>query len=315
MLYLLYGPDEFTRSEALAAFRAELSADLLSLNSARLDGRTLKLNDLMVACEAVPFLADHRLVIVVDALKHLKAGKARDELRAFLEQVPPSCKLVFLEQDDFDKRSSLYTYLKKHGQVQEFVPRQGSDLLRWIGEQASARGVRMARGPAQHLVDYVGNDSRTLMTELDKLASYVGQGGNITEESITRLVQDSHETNLFAFLDSLSQRQRGAAIQQLHELLREGQAIPYIVFMLARQVRILLSVKDLATQRMRADAIASQLRQKPFVIKKALQQVQAFSSSELETLHHRLLELDHAIKTGKINAPAALDLLVLEVCG
>lgn len=315
MLYLLYGPDEFTRSEALAAFRADLPADLLHLNSARLDGRNLKLNDLMVACEAVPFLADHRLVIVVDALKHLKAGKARDELRAFLEQVPPSCKLVFLEQDDFDKRSSLYTYLKKHGQVQEFVPRQGADLLRWLGEQASARGVQMARGPAQHLVDYVGNDSRTLMTELDKLASYVGQGGKITEERITRLVQDSHETNLFAFLDSLSQRQRGAAIQQLHELLREGQAIPYIVFMLARQVRILLSVKELATQRMRADAIASQLRQKPFVIKKALQQVQAFSPSELETLHHRLLALDHAIKTGKINAPAALDLLVLEVCG
>jgi DNA polymerase III subunit delta len=315
VLYLLYGPDEFTRSEALAAFRAELPADLLHLNSARLDGRNLKLNDLMVACEAVPFLADHRLVIVVDALKHLKAGKARDELRTFLEQVPPSCKLVFLEQDDFDKRSSLYTYLKKHGQVQEFVPRQGADLLRWLGEQANARGVRMARSPAQHLVDYVGNDSRTLMTELDKLASYVGQGMEITEESITRLVQDSHEANLFAFLDSLSQRQRGAAIQQLHELLREGQAIAYIVFMLARQVRVLLNVKELATQRMRTDAIASQLRQKPFVIKKALQQVQAFSTSELETLHHRLLALDHAIKTGKINAPAALDLLVLDVCG
>jgi DNA polymerase-3 subunit delta len=128
------------------------------------------------------------------------------------------------------------------------------------------------------------------------------------------LVQDNQEHNLFAFIDSLSQRQSGAALRGLRELLAEGQAAAYILFMLMRQVRILLGVQELAAQRMRADAIAAQLGQKPFVVKKALGQVSSFSRSELEHLHDRLLETDHAIKTGRAQAEVALELLVMEMC-
>jgi DNA polymerase-3 subunit delta len=84
--------------------------------------------------------------------------------------------------------------------------------------------------------------------------------------------------------------------------------------MLVRQVRILLGVRELTAQRMRADEIASQLGQKPFVVRKALEQVRGFRDGELETMHNRLLEMDHAIKTGRIQAEVALDLLVMEMC-
>ncbi|NCC33451.1 MAG: DNA polymerase III subunit delta, partial [Chloroflexia bacterium] len=89
MLYLFYGPDELARSEAVAELCARVPADVAELNISRLDGRRLKLETLAAACEAMPFLADQRLVIVSDALKHTKAGKERDELRAYLERVPP----------------------------------------------------------------------------------------------------------------------------------------------------------------------------------------------------------------------------------
>lgn len=313
MIYLFYGPDEYARSEAVHTMRANISPDLLHLNSTALDGRKLKLSDLTVACEAFPFLAERRLVVVTDALKHIKAGKARDELRAYLEQVPPTCDLIFVE-DEVDKRSSLFTYIKKHGNVQEFLPRQGADLLRWVGEQAQARDTRMDRAAAQRLVDYVGNDSRLLNTELDKLACYVGRGGHVSVAVIDMLVQDQHEHNLFAFLDSLSARKRGEALQGIHNLLAEGQAPTYLLFMLARQVRILLGVRELSAQRMRTDAIASQLRLNPFVVKKALEQMRGFHAGELEHLHDRILELDHATKTGRVQAEVALGMLVLEVC-
>ena len=94
MLYLFHGPDEFSRSEALAAMRAAVPGDLADLNISRLEGRRLKLDALAAACEAMPFLAERRLVIVSDALKHVKAGKDREELRAYLERVPAFCDLA-----------------------------------------------------------------------------------------------------------------------------------------------------------------------------------------------------------------------------
>lgn len=315
MIYLFYGPDEFARSEALAALRVRIPAEVAEFNITSLEGRKLKLDALAVACEALPFLADRRLVIVTDALKHSKAGPERDELRAYLEQVPAGCDLVFVETDDIDRRSALYTFLKKTAQVQEFLPREGAELLRWLDERAKLLGVRLDRAAAQRLTDYVGPASRALINELHKLASYVGNGGRITAETVDLLVQDNQEQNLFAFIDDLSLRRRAAALRGLRALLAEGQAAAYILFMLARQVRILLAVRELATQRLRPEEIAARLGQKPFVVRKALEQARGFEAGALEALHDRLLELDQASKTGRMHADTGLEVLVLEVCG
>ncbi|NJN65989.1 MAG: DNA polymerase III subunit delta [Chloroflexaceae bacterium] len=314
MLYLFYGPDEFLRSEAVAALRATLPTDTADLNCATFDGRKLNLTDLRVACEILPFLAEHRLVVVTDALKYLKAGKPRDDFRAFLEEVPPTCHLVLVESETVDRRNLLFSYLKQHGQVQECVPRQGEDLSRWLTSQATALDARLNWDAAHHLVEYVGTDSRSLVTELTKLACFVGRGGRITTEVVSTLVQDEHEHQLFAFIDHLSQRDGGRALGSLRDLLAERQAPTYILFMLARQVRILLATREMAAHRMRPDEIATHLHQKPFVVRKALEQVLRFRTDELETFHHRLLELDHASKTGRVLVEPALEVLVMDVC-
>jgi DNA polymerase-3 subunit delta len=314
MLSLFYGPDEFARSEALAALRQAFPPDLAELNISRLDGRRLKLDALAAACEAMPFLAERRLVIVEDALKHTKAGKDREDLRTYLERVPPGCDLIFVENDEVDRRSILFTFLKQHAELREFTRLEGAALLRWLDERARSLDARISGPAAQRLVELVGADSRTLVNELTKLASYVGRGGQITPDHVDLLVQDRQEQNLFAFIDDLSARRLGPALRGARSLLDDGQAPPYILFMLARQVRVLLGVRDLAAQRMRPDAIAAELGQRPFVVRKALDQVRNFGPGELERLHDRLLELDLALKTGRIQADTALELFVAEAC-
>ena len=313
MVYLLYGPEELARSEALAELKSAISPDLADLNMATLDGRRLKLDTLIAACEALPFIAERRLVMVHDLLKHQKAGKDRDALRAYLERVPPTCDLVFVESEDFDKRGAVFTYLKKAADVREFLPRQGAELTRWLGQRAQMLDVKLDAAAAQRLIGFAGNDGRALVNELSKLASYVGRGGRITADQVDLLVQDGQEQNLFAFIDELSARRRGAALQGLRRLIEDGQAATYILFMIARQVRILLGVKELAAQRMRPDDIAARLGQKPFVVRKALDQARAFSDAELARLHDRVLELDHATKTGRMEAEAGLEVLVVEL--
>lgn len=314
MLFLIYGPDEYGRSEALAALKARVPAEVADLNITTLDGRRATLDDLAAACEAMPFLADRRLVIVYDLLKHQKAGKDRDDLRAYLERAPDACDLVFVESDDFDKRSSLFTFLKKHAEVRECVPLEGADLLRWLHDRARSLGVTLDKDAAQRLTLLAGNDGRLLVTELTKLATFVGRGGRITVREVDLLVADTQEQNLFAFIDELSARRRSAALTALRRLLDDGQAAQYILFMMARQVRILLGVKDLSAQRLRPDDIAAQLGQKPFVIRKAIEQARGFSHADLRRLHQRLLELDHASKTGRAEIEAGLELIVADMC-
>jgi DNA polymerase-3 subunit delta len=314
MLYLLYGPDEVARSEALAALVAGVPRDVADLNISRLDGRRLKLEALVAACEAYPFLADRRLVIVADALKHSKAGKEREELRAYLERMPATCDLAFVEGDEVDRRSVLFTYLKKAGQTREFLPPEGGELPRWLAERARRLGARLEPAAARRLADLVGGDTRALLTELEKLATYAGKGDAIDPHAVDLLVQDRQEQNLFAFIDDLGARRLGPALRGARSLLEDGQAATYVLFMLARQVRILIGVQELAGRRMRPDEIAAELGQKPFVVRKAVDQARGFAPGELQRVHDRLLELDVATKTGRIQAETALELFVAEVC-
>ncbi|WP_322489467.1 DNA polymerase III subunit delta [Chloroflexus sp.] len=314
MIYLFYGPNELARSEAVAELRASLPAEVADLNISVLDGRKLTIEQLVAACEAHPFLADRRLVIVYDALKHSKVGKAREELRDYCERTPTTCDLVFVEQDEVDRRHLLFTYLSKRGAVREFPLLSGPELLRWIERRAKSLQATIEPAAAQRLVDLAGNDSRALANELAKLATYAGRGGTIDQAAVDRLVTDQQEQNLFTFIDDLSTRRLGAALRGARALIEDGQAPPYVLFMLARQIRILLHVRQQAAQRRRPDDIASELGLKPFVARKAAEQARNFTAAELVTAHDRLLELDHAIKTGKMQAETALELFVVEMC-
>ncbi|MDZ4719523.1 MAG: DNA polymerase III subunit delta [Roseiflexaceae bacterium] len=312
MIFLLHGPDEYRRSAALARLRATIPLDLRDLNSTTLDGRRLKLDTLVAACEAFPFIAEKRIVVVADLLKYQKAGADRDALRAYLERIPPTCDLIFVESEEFDKRNAIFTYLKKAAEVQEFAQLEAAELTRWLAERVQERKARLDPQAAQRLVAFVGGDTRALVNELEKLASYVGQGGRISIQVVDLLVQDEQEQNLFAFIDELSARRRGPALASVRRLLDEGQAATYIIFMVARQLRILLGVKELLSQRLRPDDIAAKLGQKPFVVRKALDQARGFTDEELVRLHDRVLMLDHATKTGRMEAETGLELLVAE---
>lgn len=317
MIRLFYGPDEFACSEALAELRSTIPPDLADLNTSLIESRGFKLDAFIAACEAYPFLSDSRLVIAQGLLKGLKAGKPRDELRAYLEKIPPTCQLVFVETEEFDKRSAIFTYLKKaaekgHAELREFLPRQGDELLRWLDGRANLLKVRLDRDAARRLVEFVGPEGRALVNELAKLAAYVGTGATITTKEIELLVQDDQEQSLFAFIDELAARRRANALRGLHQLLADGQAPTYVLFMLARQVRILLAVQELAAQKLRAEAIAAELGQKPFVVRKALDQARGFAPEELPRLHDLLLSFDHGTKTGQIDAEVALELVVFE---
>ena len=314
MLYLFCGADELARTEALRTVKTAIPDDVADLNVTTLDGRKLKLDALAAACEAFPFLADRRLVIVEDALKGLKSSDLRDAVKAYLPRVPDTTDLIFVEREDIDKRSALYTYLKKAATIREFLPKEGAELQRWLQERARQLEVKLAPDAGVLLAEFVGNESRALLNELHKLAAYVGSHGTITADAVRLMVEDNGESSVFAFVDALATRQLGPALGLLRALLADGEAPLKLLFMIGRQVRLLIQVKACTDQRMRPDAIASELKQAPFVVRKAVDQAGRFSTAALVQLHDRLLELDHWSKTGRIDDETALDLLVAETC-
>lgn len=315
MLYVFHGPDDYARTQAVATLQAAFPADVAAFNITLLEGRSTKIADLRTACEAYPLLHDHRLVVVTDALKHAKSNEAREGLRTLLAKLPVSTDLVLNESDAPDSRLTLVKDIQarvkaKTASVREFPLREGAALVAWLVDHARQHDATLRPDAAQHLIEYVGADGWALHNEIAKLATYVGLHGTITRREIDLLVTDETETNLFSFIDALCSRRGAAAIQGLHGLLADNAAPLYILAMIARQVRLMLAAHSAG--RLAPDELARALGQKPFVARKAAEQARGYNVAELQAFHGQVLAIDHGIKTGKVDAEGALELLVGE---
>ena len=111
-------------------------------------------------------------------------------------------------------------------------------------------------------------------------------------------------------------RNRKSALEEFRRLLADGANELYLLTMIARQVRLMLSIKDLLGEQGMTLAQASKevgIRHR-FIADKLLTQSRLFEESELEGLVQRLVEIDHRIKTGRIEGVLALELLILGIC-
>src|SRR3972149_4072040 len=75
MLYVFFGKDSFSLRERLDELRAALDADgMLASSTSVLDGRRATLAEVTAACDTVPFMCAHRLVIVEGLLSRFGGG-------------------------------------------------------------------------------------------------------------------------------------------------------------------------------------------------------------------------------------------------
>jgi DNA polymerase-3 subunit delta len=338
MFYVFHGPDEFSQAEQIAEFQARMGDQAMaSLNTIRLDGRKITLGELRHACDAIPFMAARRLVIVDGLLTRLggrrrrgagegeegiepSAGRQDTELAQLLEYLPgmpETTRLIFVEDELLDKKHPILALAKQQGSgyVKDFVPPTRGTLSQWISRRAEAKGGRIVPRAAEALTAYVGQDLRLLDQELEKLLTYVGSERPVKEEDVHLLTPYVREANIFEMVDAIGLGNGQRALSLLHKLLEENKAPLYLLSMIVRQFRILLQVKDLLGRNVAPGAIPHELDLHPYVAEKAVAQARSFSLERLECIYRRLLETDLAIKTGQMEDLLALDTLIVDLCG
>jgi DNA polymerase III subunit delta len=314
MFYIFHGDNEHAQREELAKKQAEFGDPaMLSLNTTQFEAN-VSLTQLRQACDAMPFLADKRLVIV----HNLLSGKADyvKELAAYLPQMPETTRLFFLESSKLLATHKLVKLAESNdrGHVKLFERPKGAELEQWARQRVQSKGGKISPRALNALVINVGNDLQLLDNEIEKLVLYrMVDGRPIELEDVTLLCPHLAEANIFELVDALGQMNGRTAARLLQQKINEG-AEPFALFaMFIRQFRLLIQVKELADQGEKPPAIAKTLRLHNFVAGKLHQQSQRFSMSQLEQIYARLLEIDVGIKTGRTEINTALELFTAGV--
>jgi len=190
----------------------------------------------------------------------------------------------------------------------------GTKLADWVKKEIQNSGGSISAEAIEKLINFVGPDLWQMHNEVNKLISFKVDK-IITEKDIDLLVKSKYDPNIFATIDALAAKNKNLAYKLMHEHLEQGENEIYILTMFIYQFRNLLQIKNLIDSGVPSDGLAKKTGLHPFVIKKSWSQMRNFSQDVLRKIYERLLNLDIAIKRGKIEPQTALDLIVAEIAG
>ena len=322
MIYLIYGDDSLSVGEMLASLRADAGSDeLYDVSTTTLDGASVSLAELEAAWSTMPFLADKRTVMVRGLLARMERGRGGGSARSRgiedewtdigerIAHIPESTELIFVDAA-VNRGNPLLRAIRSLAQVHEFRLPSVREMPGWVRQRADRLGAGIEPGAISALVDAIGNDTRLIDMELQKLALYRSDG-MIRRQDVEALVSYVREANIFAAVDAALEGRAGIALRLVHQLLDAGRPPTYLITMLARQVRFLIVAKDMKARGFQQDEIGRKLSISGYPLTKTMQQEGRFDAVRLVEIHRRLIEADLSIKTGAADEEMALDALIV----
>lgn len=330
MLYILSGQDDFLIAQALGEIKSEMGdPSFLAMSTTTLDGKDVTPQQLGAVLQTAPFLSGERLVIIRGLLERFEprgrsrhrqannsATRQQDERRSFSDcfsDVPESTVVVLLE-GMLSPRNTLFQELTAKARVKLLPLLRREELGEWIRKRVKEGGGGVSPQAVRLLIRLVGSNLWIMAGELEKLSLFAS-GRRIEEEDVRTLVSYAQQDSVFALVDAIVELKVNLAEQILERLLKEGAAPAYLLFMLCRQVRLIVRAKGLTSQKKTRAEMQSRLGLvSDFALRKTLEQARRYSLARLKRVYQQLLETDIAIKTGKYEGELALNILVAELC-
>lgn len=320
-VYCFYGTEPYLMDQLVKQLReAIVPPDYSDFNEQYLDGSKLTTEDAVNAFETLPFFSDKRLVILrqvtwLGTTKNALTEEGEAQLLSYFENPSPSSVVVFL-CDGVDKRKKIGKMLQKQNALFEFSKLSEGDLKSLINERVQSHQCKISPENLSYCIFLLGylekdadRDLYEVLGQVDRIAS--ASSGEMTKALLDRMLEKPLDTNIFAFMDAVSEGKTMDAIRIKDQLLTEDYNEIQINSMLYKHFRNLYKTVLWLDAGYNPTIIAEKIGVHPFSAKKYASQCRRFSESYLKQVIIDLADLDHGMKTGKISFEQALDLMTV----
>ena len=318
--YFFWGDDDYRLQDATRTLRQKtLHADWASFNYDVIPPEAANspiqaLNQAMTP----PFGLGQRFVWLQNTtLGQRCPEEVLAELERTLPQLPDTSVLLLTSPNKPDGRGKFTKLFKKYGEIQEFStisPWKTDQIRQQVQATACDLGINLAPDTVDVLVEAVGNDTRQLHLELEKLSLYWDQPQRPIPAEVASLLVTISTQNSLKLAAAIRQGQTSTALSLVSDLLHRNEPALRIVATLVGQFRLWLWIKLLEAAGVRSDteiAAAAEVSnpKRVYFLKK---EIRATTLAQLQQTLPLLLELESDLKCGK-DEQAALHTRVVEL--
>ena len=311
-LYFLFGEEPYLLNQSVERFKyAVLTEGAVDFNLSVFYASDADVNVVRDAVETLPMMAARRLVILKESQE--LADKEWNELEPLIENAVDSTVFVIMASRVDKRKKPIRTLLDKADCV-EFKKPYENQIPSWINYIAQTLGVQIAPDAIHLLHKLVGHHLTEIEGELKKLSDFTGPR-RIEVQDVAHVVSRSKEENVFDFTKAIGEADRVKALEHLVHLLDQGQNEIGIVSLVARHVRILLTIKKGMEEGLHGAKLAHYAQVPPYFLESYIDQARVWAARKLEQTLVVLAETDKALKSSPLSSHIWLENLVLKTCG
>jgi DNA polymerase-3 subunit delta len=320
-IYLFWGDDDFAIAQAVKKLREEvLDPHWSQFNYDRLSGDEPNATITALTQAMTPvFGMGGRLVWLADAnICQQCSDDLLSDLKRIVPAIPPLSHLLITSSKKPDGRVKSTKLLQEYVEFREFSllpPWKSEEILHRVQQVAQAVGVKLTSAATQLLAESVGNNTRQLWGEMEKLYLYGEQrNGSLDADTIAMLV-NSNTQNSLQLATSIRKGDRSLALGLVADLVNRNEPALKIVATLVGQFRTWAIVKlqiEAGEKEEKAIAAAAEIAnpKRIYFIRK---EIQSLSSQKLLATLPILMELEFSLKRGT-EPLAALQTKIVKLC-
>jgi len=307
-VFFLYGDEDYLREKAVAlVVDAYLDPGTRDFNYDHLHGSDLSADQLASLLATPPMMAEYRVVSIRDAQG--LSNKAREAVESAAGSVPGGLILVVSATIPRDSKAKFYSNLQKAAVSVEFPAVDVMDLPGWlIDHAAETHGLEMEIDAARALSAAIGTQLGILVSEMEKLTSYVGERGRITLEDIRAVGGYVPRVDRWGWFDRVGEKRFSEALGALPSLLESGEnGVGLVIGMASHFLRIGLVAGG------GREALERQLKGQRWLAGRIEPQARGWTPVEVDSALEELLRTDRLLKSASLTDRQAMEELLLRL--
>lgn len=319
-VYFIFGDEPFLIEQCVHRFKfGLLDENSFDFNYSLFYAGDAEIQNVKDTVETLPVFAARRVVILKNA--HELKDSEWSELESVFKN-PVDSTVFVLFADKIDKRKKCFKNLIDTSIAIEFKKPYDNEIPRWINYYAGQVGLKLTQAAVHRLHRLVGNNLSEIYAQLEKIKTYLGSQessssphhDHVDVAEVNAVVSNSREENVFDFTKAIGQKDRVKALEQIVNLLDQGQSEIGVVSLLARHMRILLTVRTGMDQGIGGTKLAHLANVSPYFIDEYCGQAKIWPVKKLEDSLVLLSETDKALKSSPLSSHIWLENLVLKSC-
>ena len=310
-VYLLYGEEAYLKRQYKEKLKNALIPEGDTMNFSAFEGKDIRPGEIIDLAETMPFFADRRMILIENSGVFKNAC---EELAEYMKSISPSACFVFVE-NEVDKRSKMFKNVKASGRAVEFARQNEKVLTQWILGRLKREGKNITQSVMQQFLNTVGTDMEYIDKELEKLLCYCMDKDVIEAADVAAVCVEQTSNKIFDMINNVAEKDQKKALDLYYDLLALKEPPMRILFLIARQFKILLLVKELSGKGHDNKFIASKAGVPEFALRRNQAQARSFTVEQLKAAVTDCVEMEEAVKTGNLNDRMAVELLIVKYSG